>query len=62
VNRAKLLEWWNDLEIRWEAEGGGKNTEATLQAQHNFGRDGTVLPDISGQVKKRRRKKEKNDP
>jgi hypothetical protein len=57
VNKAKLLDWWNHLEIRFMTAGGGTNTDATLQARHEYGRDGTVLPDISGHVQKRRGQK-----
>jgi hypothetical protein len=58
VSKDKLLHWWNGLEERFrESEQKQADTEATLQAQHNFGRDGTVLPDISGHVKNRRGKK-----
>jgi hypothetical protein len=58
VSKGKLVSWWNGLEERFqEIEQKEANTEATLQAQHDYGRAGTVLPDISGHVKKRRRKK-----
>jgi hypothetical protein len=57
VSKAKLLEWWNHLEIIWQTTGEGRNAEATLQGQHAYGRTGTVLPDISGHARKRRRKK-----
>jgi hypothetical protein len=57
VSKAKLLEWWNHLEIRFLTEVGEDNTQASLQAQYEYGKEGTVLPDISGHVKKRRRKK-----
>jgi hypothetical protein len=56
VPRDKLLEWWNGLAIMWETEGAGGNADATLQAQHDYGRNEKVLPDISGHVKKKRRK------
>src|SRR5262249_40573593 len=58
VSKDKLLDWWNELEKRFrESEQKQADTEATLQAQHTYGRDGTVLPDISGQIQKRRGKK-----
>jgi hypothetical protein len=54
VSKAKLLEWWNGLEIQFLTGGAGANAQATLAARHNCGRDGTVLPDIGGHLKKRR--------
>ena len=55
VEREKLLTWWNELEKRVaEAEQKRVNTRATLQDQHNHGRDGTVLPGISGHIQRRR--------
>jgi hypothetical protein len=56
ANKAKLLEWWNGLEMRWEAGGAGQITAATLENRHNYGRDGEVVPDIGGHTKKRRGK------
>jgi hypothetical protein len=58
VSKDKLLHWWNGLEERFmESEQKQADTEATLQARHQYGRDGTVLPDISGHVQNRRGKK-----
>jgi hypothetical protein len=58
VSKDRLLPWWNKLEERFqELEQKQADTQATLQAQHSYGRDGQVLPAISGHVKKRRRKK-----
>ncbi len=58
ADRAKLLEWWNSLEERFrESQQRQIDTQATLKARHNYGRDETVLPDISGHIKKRRRKR-----
>lgn len=54
----KLLEWWSKLEEQIRArEQERDDTKATLEEKYNHGRDGVVLPDISGHVKKRRRKK-----
>jgi hypothetical protein len=55
VSKVKLLAWWNHLEILWQTSGAGKNLAATLEHQYHFGRDETVLPDLSGHVKKRRK-------
>jgi hypothetical protein len=58
VSKEKLLSWWNGLEERFrESEQKQADTQATIQVQHDYGRDGTVLPDISGHVQKRRGKK-----
>jgi hypothetical protein len=55
VTRDKLLAWWNGLEEQFrELEQKQADTQATLQAEHKYGKDETVLPDISGHVKKRR--------
>ena len=60
MTKDKLLAWWNGLEDLWRAtEQKDEDTKATVQAQHNFGRDETVLPAISGHVKNRRGKKNK---
>jgi hypothetical protein len=58
VNRDKLLGWWNGLEAKWQDSRQRQvNTQASLQAQHSYGREGTVVPDISGHVQKRRGKR-----
>jgi hypothetical protein len=56
VDKTKLLKWWNGLEERFR-ESAQKQVDArsTLQAQYHHGRDGTVFPEISGHVRKRRR-------
>jgi hypothetical protein len=56
VNKAKLIEWWNHLEVVWQTEGCGHNKAASTEGRHPYGRDETVVPEISGHVKKRRRK------
>jgi hypothetical protein len=58
VTKDKLLEWWNQLETRWSTSGEGMNSAATLEDQHNYGKTGTVVPQISGHVKKRRKRSE----
>jgi hypothetical protein len=56
VDKAKLIEWWNGLEAQWEV---GFNRERdvmpTVSDQHSYGKAGTVVPGISGGVKKRRK-------
>jgi hypothetical protein len=56
VNKAKLIDWWNHLEALWETGGVKRrlDTEATTEARYNYGRDGTVVPNISGHTQKRR--------
>jgi hypothetical protein len=56
VNKAKLLDWWDRLEILWETGGGGANTAATVANQHLYGRNGTVVPGIAGHVAARKKK------
>lgn len=56
VNKAKLIEWWNGLEAQWNTGyQRGRDAKPTADAQHPYGRGGTVAPEISGGVKKRRR-------
>jgi hypothetical protein len=56
VERTKLLEWWNHLEVDW-AVGHQHYRDAgpTAEAQHPYGQAGTVTPDIEGSIKKRRK-------
>jgi hypothetical protein len=55
VVAAELLKWWNELlEIFRESAQREADTDATLQDRHDYGRHGTVLPNIGGHVKKRR--------
>jgi hypothetical protein len=58
VSKDKLMSWWNHLENCFR-EGAQKDadTRATLDDQHDYGRNERVLPNISGHVKKRRGKK-----
>jgi hypothetical protein len=56
VEKSKLLEWWDGLEKRfWESEQKERDTTATVDSQHSYGRTGTVAPEIAGEVKKRER-------
>jgi hypothetical protein len=56
VERNALLAWWNGFASRWEELKRRRTDRAeTLRSSHRHGRDGTVLPDISGSVKRRRK-------
>jgi hypothetical protein len=57
VVKDKLLIWWDHLEILFKTSGAGNNTKMSVETQYPYGKDGTVIPDISGHIKKRRRKK-----
>jgi hypothetical protein len=54
ADKRKLVEWWNSLESRWLTQGEGRNTQATLADQYPHGRDGVVMPEISGHIQQRR--------
>jgi hypothetical protein len=57
VNKDKLLPWWNGLEERFrEIEQKRSDAEATVDDQYSYGRNETVVPEIEGHVKKRRKK------
>ena len=56
VDKAKLIEWWNRLEIQLQdlvnqARGGKTDAESG----HDYGRTGKAVPSIGGGVKQRRR-------
>lgn len=58
VEKTKCIDWWNKLEILTQDaihQAWGKSLEA--QQQYDYGRSGTVVPEISGGVKKRRKTK-----
>ena len=56
VDKAKLIKWWNDLEAKArEAKDRSRDAQATAAAQHDYGRDGVVAPDLAGGVKRRRK-------
>ncbi len=56
VAKDKLVVWWNGLEARFsEIQQRARDRKASVEAQHDYGRDGTVVPDIGGSVKSRRR-------
>ena len=55
ADKTKLIAWWNGLDAKWTTVGSKTiNAAATVASQHEYGRDGTVVPDISGEVKKRK--------
>ena len=57
ATRENLLKWWNGLESRFEEnQARDRDKQATVDNQYKHGRDETVVPDISGHVKKRRGK------
>lgn len=58
VDRAKLIAWWNSLEqMMDEKDQRQQDCKATVEAQHPFGRNGSVAPGVSGSVKRRRKPK-----
>jgi hypothetical protein len=58
VYRDKLLEWWNSMDIRYqELANQREGRKLSTESQYNYGRDGTVAPEIGGGVRKRRRVK-----
>lgn len=58
VDRAKLLSWWNTLADRLaELESRRRDSKETTRDTYKHGRDGIVVPDIGGHVKKRRTKR-----
>jgi hypothetical protein len=58
VYREDLLAWWNTMAMRQqELANQNEGRKLSAEAQHNYGRDGKVVPEIAGAVKKRRRDK-----
>lgn len=56
AEKGKLLDWWNDLERRFEkVEQRNRDKQATTESQYKHGRGEIVVPDLRGHVKKRRR-------
>jgi hypothetical protein len=56
ADKAKLIEWWNRLEIEFTNQRQGcQGAMIEAKEQHPYGKQGTVAPRI-GSVKKRRRK------
>jgi hypothetical protein len=57
INRAVLIAWWNGLEEQHQERAQReKDASATVDEQYQHGRGATVVPGISGEMKKRRRK------
>jgi hypothetical protein len=58
VDKAKLLDWFAGLEqLHRELQQRRTDKEATVAARHGYGRDGEVVPDLAGGVKKRRKRR-----
>jgi hypothetical protein len=60
VNKTALLEWWATLVDKYDARRDedarhAKDTAATVESKHNYAATGTVVPDIAGSEKRRRR-------
>lgn len=59
VYRENLFAWWNKLAVeQQELANRRKGAILSAGAQHNYGREGTVAPELGGSVKKRRRPKQ----
>ena len=55
VNRSELIAWWNSLEDQVENQKARiRDTQATLQSRHQYGRTAQVAPDLGGSVKRRK--------
>ncbi len=59
VGKAELILWWNERKNAYQnsvEENARKDAELAvyMQAEHDFGRDGTVFPEISGSKRKRK--------
>lgn len=55
VEKTALLKWWAGLEAKVQAQQHRQRSEkATVASRHDYGRDGEVVPGISGEVKRRR--------
>ena len=61
VERTKFIEWWNALEVQWTTRslGQARDVKPNTESQYEYGRAGTVVPEISGAVKKRRKDHER---
>jgi hypothetical protein len=55
VDKGMLIEWWNGLvEKAQDRDQRRRDSAATVEDCYEYGRDGTVMPDIGGGVKKRK--------
>lgn len=60
VEHSKLLEWWNKLAvIQQEMENRDSGERLSVEGQHDYGREGRVVPEIGGSVRKNRSDKRK---
>lgn len=56
VELSTLLAWYNGVEARFqELQQRHRDKQATMADQYGYGSEGTVVPEISGSVKRRRR-------
>lgn len=56
VRKSELVKWWNGLADRAaELQQRDADRQGTVEFQHEYGRDGTVVPEVNGEVKKRRK-------
>jgi hypothetical protein len=57
VYRDELFQWWDGLATKQqELTNQQQGRRLMAEAQHNYGRSGTVAPEIGGSVKKRRKR------
>lgn len=56
INKTNLLAWWNRLDdLHRELQQQERDKQATAADSYSYGSGGTVVPNIAGAVKKRRR-------
>lgn len=56
VDKTKLIAWWNSLDdIYQDLQQRERDRQATVGTSYHYGSEGTVVPDLAGSVKKRRR-------
>ncbi|MEZ6081213.1 MAG: hypothetical protein R3C09_28525 [Pirellulaceae bacterium] len=56
AEKRRLLEWWNGLEkLVQDQADRSRDAKETVKDKYAYGRDGQVVPEISGQEKKRRK-------
>lgn len=56
VEQSKLLQWWNRLDLeQQDAANQREGEKLAAKFQHAYGREGTVVPEIGGAVKRRRK-------
>jgi hypothetical protein len=63
VDKAKLIEWWDKLDLQQaDLEQRRDSRKRTVENSHPYGREGEVVPDIAGGVKKRRSRANLDQP